>query len=325
MEHHEIDAKLVERMKKLLALATNNDNEHQATAAMEKLTAMLEEHNLDMAVLGKSDATRKDAKRKGGLYGWQRKLWDSVAKLNFCVYFSIRGLDKGSSYEHRLVGSHANVIATEMMATYLQDTIERLAAQWAKDVGHHSRFVREAIAYREGMTERVSNRLYERREALLSAARKEAEERKRDQAMANRPSTGTELTILDVVSSEADFNNDYLQGWEMGTTARNRAEQEARVAAWRASEAKRQAEQAAWDLLHPAEAAARKKAEQDRADAFYNKLARRKPSKEPVYRTRRATPEEERRSLGSYYEGYDRGGTVGIDTQVDQNKTRRIG
>mgnify|MGYP003504906726 CR=1 FL=1 len=36
-----LDDRLIGKLKKLLALATNNDNEHQATAAMEKLQEML--------------------------------------------------------------------------------------------------------------------------------------------------------------------------------------------------------------------------------------------------------------------------------------------
>src|SRR5690606_12961966 len=143
-------------------------------------------------------------KKKGGLYSWQRKLWDAVAKLNFCYYVSIKGLARGSSYEHRLIGSHANVIATEMMAQYLQDTVERLAQKWAKDNAYKSVFVREAIAYREGMVLRLSTKLNERREAIVSEARRKEQERKRDEARADIV-TGNELTILDVISSEEDF------------------------------------------------------------------------------------------------------------------------
>lgn len=322
MTNH-IDDKLIERMKKLLALATNNDNEHQATAAMAKLQELLEAHNLEMADLGKSGkgAQRSDTKKTGGLYSWQRKLWQSVAKLNFCHYFSLRGLTKGSVYEHRLVGSHANVVATEMMAQYLQETVERLAQQWAKDNFYRSVFVREAIAYREGMAARICERLEQRRRDQVSKARQEAEERKRDAAHANMPVTGNALTIIDVISSEEDFNNDYLQGWEMGTTARNRAESEARMAAWRA---KREAEEAAKSPEQKAREAAEAKRQLDKWAAEDAKRQARRNKTPPKPRYRKATPEEERMNLGSYYEGRRSGDTVGIDTQVDRAKTQAI-
>src|SRR5690606_26953988 len=132
-------------------------------------------YNLDLAQVGGNKAARNDKKRKGGLYSWQRNLWKAVAELNFCHYLSIKGLERGSTYQHRLVGSHANVIGTEHMAQYLQDTVERLAQQWAKDNYYKSVFVREAIAYREGMTARLSERLRERRDRIVTEARQEAE------------------------------------------------------------------------------------------------------------------------------------------------------
>lgn len=322
-----IDAKIIDRIKKLLALANNNPNENEAAVAMAKATELLEAYNLDMAsVGGTTDHARNDKKRKGGLYSWQRNLWRAVAELNFCHYFSLKGLARGSQYEHRLIGSHANVIATEMMATYLQDTVEKLAQKWAKESGYGSVFVREAIAYREGMTNRLAERLAARREELVSKARQEAEERKRNQARAEVV-TGNELTILDVISSEADFNNDYLNGWEMGTTARNRAKREAESAAWRAKYEADQAARKKWEEENPV-AAAR---EREKAAAEYEewlnslpKAKRRRQTKEPQIRYRKATPEEERMSLGSYRAGRARGNDVGIDTQVGGTVTGRL-
>src|SRR5690606_38263639 len=137
-------------------------------------------------------------------------------------------LERGSTYQHRLIGSHANVIGTEHMAQYLQDTVERLAQQWAKDNYYKSVFVREAIAYREGMTARLSERLRERRDRMVTEARHEAEKRKQEQSRGAADPGTTALTIVDVISTEQDLNNDYLNNWELGTTARNRAESEAR-------------------------------------------------------------------------------------------------
>lgn len=329
MTQQAIDDKLIERMRKLLALATNNDNEHQATAAMAKLQEMLEAHNLDMAILGKSGkgAQRSDTKKTGGLYGWQRKLWKEVAELNFCYYFSIKGLAKGSVYEHRLVGSHANVVSTELMATYLQQTVERIAQQWAKDTGYKSVFVREAIAYREGMADRIAARLSDRRYKIKEEARREQEARK-EAERAKMPTTGTELTILDVISTEADFNNDYLNGYEMGTTARNRKDWEARSAASAAASRKRMEERDAAEAANPAlkEARLREEAKlmaQWKAEDAKRQARRNKTPPKPRYRA--MTAEEQRRELGSYWRGQEAGSSVGLDTQVDTAKTKRIG
>jgi hypothetical protein len=322
---NQVDEKTIERIRKLLALAGNNSNEAEAAAALAKAQALLEEHNLDMSVVDSSGKTkRSDAKRNGGLYSWQRKLWQSVAEMNFCYYISIKGLQKGSTYEHRIIGSHANVVATELMAQYLQETIERLAQRWAKDNAYKSVFVREAIAYREGMASRISERLQDRRDAMLAEARKAEEERKREQARTNADPGTQALTILDVVSTEADFNNDYLNNWEMGTTARKRREREAENAKWRAEYAAQQKAQVEWDAANPEAAAQRKAREKAEYDAWIKANAKHfKPSSTKV-RARASTPEEKRAGLWSFGEGRAKGNEVGIDTQVDRKAAGAI-
>src|SRR4249920_428369 len=261
---HTFDAKteaVIEKVRKLMALASGNDNEHQAEAASAKARELLEAYNLDMAVLGKatnSHAPRNDQKLRGGLYGWQRDLWNMTATLNFCKYSFYRGLRAGSSYEHRLIGSKANVISTTIMAQYLQDTIERLAREW---VNTHrpgkSVFIKEAIAFREGMAVRLGNRMWAIREERLKEERlKRDAERK---ANAERGVfTENALVLADVISTEEDLNYDHAYGYEPGTMARRRKERELREeAAQREADAllKKQEE---WDAAHPEEAAARK-------------------------------------------------------------------
>lgn len=326
----EIDAKLVAKIKALLE--TKGCTEAEAQARVAKAQELLEKYNLDMAVLGQSGkgAQRSDTKNSGGLYSWQRKLWQAVAELNFCYYFSLRGLKKGSQYEHRLVGSHGNVVATEMMATYLQETVERLAQQWAKDNYYKSVFVREAIAYREGMAARISERLAERRRQVVEEIkeRQREEEAKKANARANVDPGSRALTIMDVISTEHDLNNDYLQGWDPGTTAANRKAQEARMAELRAKWAEDARKQKEWDEAHPEEAAARKRAEAEalrKLVAESERKQRRRNRTPPQPRYRKPTAEEERMGLGSYYEGRAQGDKVSIDTQVnDKSHKARI-
>lgn len=327
-----MDDKLKNVIRKIEALLnTNGCTEAEAQARTEKAQELLEAYNLDMATLGSSGkgAQRSDTKKAGGLYSWQRKLWAAVAELNFCYYISIKGLQRGSVYEHRLIGSHANVIATEHMAKYLQETIEKLAQQWAKDNFYKSVFVREAIAYREGMAARLSERLKARRDDLVAEERRKTEEAKREQQRTNAAPGSTALTILDVISSEADFNNDYLNNWELGTTARNRAESEARRAASMAEWEERRRKQKEWDEAHPEEAAARKAKEAADFKRWVDEAAKKEARRQaranrtpPKPRYRKPTAEEERMGLGSYYEGRAKGNEVGIDTQAEDKSAK---
>lgn len=325
-------ASVIAKIEKLLALGQNNDNEHQAAAAMAKVQAMLEAYNLDMSVIGKSGkehqgAQRKDQTGKGGLYGWQRKLWRGVAELNFCHYMSIKGLAKGSVYEHRMIGSHANVVSTEIMAKYLQQTIERLAQAWAKERGYHSVFVRDAIAYRDGMADRIVDKLSDRRRQVLAEERIKTEERKKREA-AEGIVTGNAMTLVEIISTEADFNNDYLNGWELGTTAQNRHDNDVWYKKYQAEQqaekARKMAEWEAFQRAYPERAAkmvADELAKQRKEQERWHK-ANRKVYKE---RYRKPTSEESRRMLPAFQDGYRDGAQVGIDTQVDATEHRRIG
>lgn len=330
---HEVSEKVIERIKKLLALANNNPNEAEAEAAMAKAQAMLEQHNLDVASIGHTaqGRPRKDQKQKGGLYGWQRKLWENVAKLNFCHYWSLKGLKRGSTYEHRIVGSHANVVSTELMAEYLQNAIERMAQTWAKEQGYKSVFVREAIAYREGLAERIALRLSLLREQRIAEAKQKAAE---EAARAQHPayaSSGTALTIVDIMEDEDALNNDYLQGWEPGTTAAMRAAQKARQAAWVAEQAEKQRiheeklqNDPAYKADYEAKQAEIEAANQKWYEDYLKKQARRESRSSGRQRTRALTPEEQRAQMREFRQGYNDGDKIGLDTQVDGEKRRAV-
>jgi hypothetical protein len=315
--------KIVERVRKLLALAKNNPNEAEAASAANKAQELLEAYNLEMSDShGEAKVQRTDKRRDGGLYKWQRNIWNGVARLNFCHYISIRGLSAGSSYEHRVIGSHANVLTTELMAQYLQDTVERLAQNWARDRYLKSVFVREAIAYREGMADRISEKLWERRNKVL----REEEARIREEAAQRHarheadPGTSA-LTLVEIISTESDFNNDYLNGWELGTTARNKHESELRWKAYQAEQERKQAAYEEWAKANPEEAA-KLEAKALREAAERAKMDAKKKGRK--IRERAMTEEEKRRYLPSYDAGYDKGREVGIDRQVDKTNQGKI-
>lgn len=322
-------------------LNTKGCTEAEALARTEKAQELLEKYNLDMAQIGKRDGTtnhqRKDTRKSGGLYRWQRDLWSMVAKLNFCHHVAIKGMYRGAKYEHRIVGSHANVIATEVMAQYLQDTIERLAQEWSRDQGFSSVFVRDAIAFREGCCERVVYRLAVRRDEQVHQSKKTKAE---EEARAKHPGysgSGTALTILDVMGSESDLNNDYLNGWEPGTTARMRRESELRSQKYRAQieeAARLQTEQDeandranGWPLGTTARKRAEDYAEEARRIREENRKREERNSKKRKgdgYRYRNKTEKEQRADLPAYRDGYRKGDDIGLDQQINKDERAKL-
>lgn len=135
-------AKIIERVQKLLALAGNNPNEHEAAAAIEKAHGILAAHNLSMATVEQHQAkdagsdertsTATETNFSEKQYSW---LWDSVAKLNYCFCFQQRPDPHKRATFYTIVGRPINVIITTQMAMYLCQTVRRLANEEAKRLG----------------------------------------------------------------------------------------------------------------------------------------------------------------------------------------------
>lgn len=348
----EIDEKLLEKLRKIARLAEDKANENEAAVAAEMLQELLLAHNLTMAALEQGTnqgKARTDKRSNGGLYRWQRLLWDAIAQLHFCVYwaeehfdptqpttYDLRkygreeamrriewGYSKGKkTFRHRLLGRDVNVLSSELLAEYLQDVIERLARDYVNN-DPKMYYIPDAIAYREGIAHRLVERLNERRrEQLREEAQKAAE-------AAARGGTGTALTIAALSQSEADANYDYIHGEGAAQAKRDReakwrAEHQERVERQRKAQEEADRLLAEWEKNNP-EAAARKKAEaaaeqqrlwkeeERKARAAERRAANRRT---PAPRYRKAT----RQDSAAYYDGRAAGGSVSLDKQVDTSK-----
>lgn len=264
-------AKVVEKIQKMLKLAANNPSEAEAAAATAKAQEMLAKYNLQMADVERAegkDGKREQMKTKGGLYKFQRSLWEAVANLNFCLYFGGAHMElvtkkrknwDGSTVEvkkwvqnfrHHVVGRTVNIAATTAMAGYLEQTIERITREHMKDPKEY--FTRYANSFREGMTYSIVQKIYQRRAEILQ------DEASRKAAAAHAATGSTEgsasmgLTLAVYIDEETDANYDLLHG--PGTSARWAA-----MRAQQAAEAKAEEERyTRWAAENPEEAAAEK-------------------------------------------------------------------
>jgi hypothetical protein len=167
--------KLIERIRKLLALADNNPSESEAAAALERASAIMAEHNLTMAhvdALGTGDERieeRFDSENRRQT--WARLIWSAVSELNFCMHYYYTYQREGEFPRLRLtpdgkyeriplrevdqrfvMGTRANVESTKAMATYLVHAVERLA-------GGPEYGARERHAFKLGCADRLAQRL----------------------------------------------------------------------------------------------------------------------------------------------------------------------
>lgn len=334
-------ATAIRQVEKLLRLAAKHPTEAEGIAAANKAQELLTKFNLDMATVerGSDSGKREDAKMKGGLYHYQRDLWEAVAELNFCLYWNqyVYDPDKvgrrkatwrdqyrneratgttisikegqtikvqgGYRFVHRVVGRIVNTTATRVMAEYLEQTIERLTRERLNGEGSQF-FTKWAISYREGIAERVIEKIYDqRRDLLKKEARAAREAEKRAQEAAAAPfSSATTLTISSYSKSEKEANYDVLYG--EGWSARQAAERAERAKA----QAEAEAEYTAWAAAHPEEAAAEAKAERER------------DKKRRVSYGRASYRETKSRDYGAFRAGQEAGASVSIHRQADDRK-----
>jgi hypothetical protein len=298
---------VVERIQKILALGRRGGTEAEAAAAMAKAQKLLEEHNLTLAQVDQAQqgtARREELAQAGGMYHYQRELWQAVAQLNFCIYFrhgewiKKRGRNRWRS-KHCFVGRVVNTRSTMAMGTYLEGEIERLCRErlrarvqgWSIDATEQSQYFSSwAVAFREGVSDRVIRKLAARRRQRLA----DEAERAKKAAEASGFSTSTALTLADVEDREYQANYDHVMG--EGAYAKKMADRAAE-AAERAAEEKAWAEYAA---AHPEEA--RKK------EAEMRKQRRTSSGR---------APKERRIDMGGYRAGLEAGESVSIDPQAE--------
>lgn len=339
MTQEEDIAKVTDRIRKLFALAARNPNEAEASLAAAKAQELLTAYNLDMSTVeqGGNSGKREEARQSGGMYRYERELWQAVAELNFCLYFTsrkwmtrraekrdtegfiVRPEKKFLGFQHRIVGRMVNTAATRVMGEYLQQTIERLCRERLHgdhgDKAYTQFFTSWAVAFREGIADRVIEKLKERRSHLVKEEQRKADAAEKAARKAARAgvSTATTLTISNVIKSEHDANIDHLYG--EGYSAKKAA----RLAEQARAEKEADDAYAKWAKAHPAEAA--KEAAKDR-EATRKYWAKRSGGRRSFGMP---TAQDRRRESGGYYTGYDVGDKVSLDQQVDRGAAKRIG
>lgn len=322
--------KAMEKIEKLMRLSASNPNPEEASSALAKAQELLAAYNLDMTTIEQNSGVsgkRLDEMVSGGMYSHQRQLWRNIAELNFCCYWTMKVRTKEGSvqrrrhraytHEHRLVGRQINVVATKNMAAYLNSVVVRLCKEKLGTAHYNS----DTIAFREGIVDRVVDKIQERRQTQIDKEeRSEAEAARR--ASRSGVSDARSLTVAKLSETEEQGNYDFLHG--EGAWARKKAEEieyERRWAERRERQAKAQAdaekEHAEWATSHPEEAAA----EEKRRLAEDRKEQKKWDRRRPRYRFRE-TKEEQRKGSSAYHSGWDAGKDISIDPQVDEDKRR---
>ena len=171
--------RVIERVRKLLALSANNPSEAEAASAAAKAQAILIEHNLDMAEVKDHETGEKEdfeivPVSNTPTSPWRRFLGAAVGELYFCKYFYTTTTVPGKSAKrdvHTFVGARHNIAVAAMMFAYLHQTVSRLARAGAAVNANknESEYVRR---FRSGATRRLCERIMEKIEQAKSGTLK---------------------------------------------------------------------------------------------------------------------------------------------------------
>ena len=310
--------KAIDRVTKLLALAGNNPNKEESEAAAAKAQEILTAFNLDMAMVEKADGStgkREEMHERGGFYKWQTELWSAVAELNFCKYFVQDYMAPNHSHlvkaggkamrkqkRHRIIGRTVNTLATKIMATYLEQAIERSVRE-NLSITRATQLSNMAQSFRKGCVDTLVTKISAKyHEKLREEKAKEREQQTRSKHPGAAPAS-TALVLSSYIKSEEDANADFMYG--EGYSARAKARRAELEIRW----AEEQRIEDEWAKANPIEAAAKEKAAEE-------ELAK--------WATRQRSGPRDNTNYEAYSAGRKAADAIGLDPQVARTTTKRI-
>lgn len=321
-----------EKIAKLLRFsADKRGNEAECANAFALAQKLADANNLELmsintAEKGKS-GPRDDKKLNKGLYQYQRTLYRALAEMNHCMIWIEQGTAKGSRYEIRLLGSRLNVTLVRNMADYIEDAANRLVRE---NMTHVHYFSKAAHLYREGVIDRVVERVkIQRREEEEERERQKREEQAR-QSHPAAAASGTAIVLMsDVANEERKQNHIHLHGeesWEKIEASERAAKlrmENARIAREQAAQ-----ELAKWEAENPEEAAAKaaaKKAEEEEWNRQWQKQREKRERREQRFYEKngywpgdRQARKKTKHDSDDYYRGRNDGGSVSLNKQIDK-------
>jgi hypothetical protein len=163
--------RIVDRVKKLLALSTST-NPHEAALAAAKAQEILFRHNLSMAMVeaelaeGKASSYVKDRFDSGGWMDWRRRLLAAVARNNFC-----RGVSYQGTRDVGIVGEPHNVLVVKHLYAFLVRELMRQAElEAAAQPGLTADDARSwKRSFYQGAVRTIAHRLTEQRQRDVAA------------------------------------------------------------------------------------------------------------------------------------------------------------
>ncbi|MBX9666152.1 MAG: DUF2786 domain-containing protein [Candidatus Obscuribacterales bacterium] len=200
MQTQSKETTIAQRIKKLLALADGNQNEHERAAAMKLAMELLAKHNLDMAAVKELSYDQDVSEYRAFLKldPWTRYVINAACALYYTEMI-MRAEYRGyyhdrKEYHPTIVGTEENIAVTIEVAGWLINSI-RCESNWLFTEPHERRSFRLGAAHR----------VYKRACEIV----------KEESIPTSNPTGSSALTVLRNELEQA--NKRYLAGKKLGT------------------------------------------------------------------------------------------------------------
>ncbi len=184
---------IVEKVKKLLALADGNQNEHEREVAMQFAMDLLSKHNLTMSEIEGAITQLSTIEVDGDfrLEPWIRLVLQAACKLYYSEFYICERIDYFRYCKVKIpvfIGTAENIAVTMDVATWLINSVRR-ESNWAyKDAA-------ERRSFRLG----AADRIFERAFAMVEAENRQA-------------GTGTGTSLIVIRNQLEQANQAHLAG-----------------------------------------------------------------------------------------------------------------
>ncbi len=308
------------KIQKLLAQAQSGD-EHEAALAMKFAQALMRKHNLDWAAIKDSASTTQDAREKvqvdrAARFAYQRLLWKTLAKVNYCWYSVIDIWPEKAEQEkvefrdytyragtpkkrHSILGRRSNVLMVQTMGIYLEDTMSRLTSAMRGGA---------VINWKNGCVDRLVERLLADFKSIEGVKGGSADDKA--------------LVLKSLSDREHQGNYDFKHGdgsWARKLAADEKYERERK-------EAEEKAEKEWLEFLAnetPVQREARK-LRQEREYRRYNRPSRSTGARDSARWAAEDRKEAKKTGNAFYREGQSAGASVSLKRQVESGQTKRL-
>jgi hypothetical protein len=164
--------KVVDRLRKLLAL-TRSSNQHEAAAAAARAAELMAEHQVHTAMLEQAERAPVDEQcidENGRAVNWKGILASGIAYSFGCAMFWRSDYDTGHRRSRiMIVGRPDDVAAVRYTYAYLCNELDRLAdVEWRENTLFTHGARRFKNAFRVGAARTIAGRLHETRDQTLA-------------------------------------------------------------------------------------------------------------------------------------------------------------